>query len=452
MLNFIKSKFAKMQKFFKKGKFMYRFAPSPTGDMHIGNLRAALINFICAKKEKTGFILRIEDTDASRDIEGKENEIQDLLKKFGISWDYFYIQSQNLTFHRQMASKLLAEKKAFLCFCSEEILAQKKEIAKAKNEAYRYDETCANLSDEEVLNNPNPAVVRIKKPTGDLSFTDLIKGELKFDAKNFDSFVLMRADKTPTYNFACAVDDMLEGVTCVIRGEDHVTNTPKQNHIRKSLGFEGEIKYAHLPIILNMQGKKMSKREKDSSVQNLLEMGFLPEAIANYLLLLGNQTPKEIFTIFEAIEFFDLSKISKSPAKFDIDKLRQINREHIRLASNERICEIFKVGKNLVDLVKFYTQESSLIGEIKEKVEMIFDKNRNFGEFEEEAKILKDQIQKIEILPQNFDEFKEILMKNSGFKGKKFFMPLRILLTNSPHGPELKELYPLLKDKIKEIF
>lgn len=430
---------------------MYRFAPSPTGDMHIGNLRAALINFICAKKEKTGFILRIEDTDASRDIKGKEIEIQNLLKKFGISWDYFYIQSENLTFHRQIASKLLAEKKAFLCFCSEEVLSQKKELAKSKNEAYRYDETCANLSDEEVLNNPNPAVVRIKKPAGDLSFVDLIKGKLKFDAQNYDSFVLMRADKTPTYNFACAVDDMLEGVTCVIRGEDHVTNTPKQNHIRKSLGFEGEIKYAHLPIILNMQGKKMSKREKDSSVQNLLEMGFLPEAIANYLLLLGNQMPKEIFTLSEAIEFFDLSKISKSPAKFDIDKLKQINREHIKLSSKHRIAEIFQVDENLADLIKFYTQEGSLISEIKEKISAIFDKNRNFGDFEENAKILKDQIRNIENLPQNFDEFKEILIKKTGLKGKNFFMPLRILLTNSPHGPELKELYPFLKDKIKEI-
>ena len=275
---------------------MYRFAPSPTGDMHIGNLRAALINYICSKQEKTDFILRIEDTDKARNIAGKEEEIKEILKLFGISWQHYYVQSENLKFHRQMALKLVSEKRAFACFCTEEELNAKKEAAKAQNKPYRYDGTCENLQDSDVLENEKPFVIRLKKPEKAMKFKDFIKGELCFEPENIDSFVIMRADKTPTYNFACAVDDMLEGVSCIIRGEDHVSNTPKQEHIRASLNYEKAMTYAHLPIILNEEGQKMSKREAHSSVKWLLESGILPSAVANYLLLLGNKTPCEIFS------------------------------------------------------------------------------------------------------------------------------------------------------------
>nr|MBP3724769.1 glutamate--tRNA ligase [Campylobacter sp.] len=176
---------------------MYRFAPSPTGDMHIGNLRAALINYICSLKDKSGFILRIEDTDTARNIDGKDQEIMEILSKFGIKWDQIYYQSKNLKFHQQFASKLLSEKKAFLCFCSEDELALKKQAAKEKGIAYRYDGACENLSDEQVLNDPRPASVRIKIPkNANFNFCDEIKGDLSFDPSNFDSFVLLRANKT----------------------------------------------------------------------------------------------------------------------------------------------------------------------------------------------------------------------------------------------------------------
>ena len=170
---------------------MYRFAPSPTGDMHIGNLRAALFNYICSKQENTDFILRIEDTDKARNIEGKEEEIKELLKLFGIEWQHFYIQSENLKFHRQMALKLLSEKKAFACFCTEEELTRKKEEAKKKGVAYSYDGTCENLSDAAVLNNEKPFVIRIKRPQKTIRFSDFIKGELSFEPQNLDSFVIL---------------------------------------------------------------------------------------------------------------------------------------------------------------------------------------------------------------------------------------------------------------------
>ena len=431
---------------------MYRFAPSPTGDMHIGNLRAAIFNYLCARKSGQDFILRIEDTDTARNIEGKDEEIKEILRVFGISWQHFYVQSENLRQHRQMALKLVAEKKAFACFCTSEILEQKKEAAKKAGKAYRYDGACEHLSDSEVLENDKPFVIRLKKPQKAMEFTDLIKGQLHFEPENIDSFVIMRADKTPTYNFACAVDDMLEGVSCIIRGEDHTSNTPKQEHIRASLGYDKAMIYAHLPIILNDEGQKMSKREAHSSVKWLLEQGILPCAVANYLILLGNKTPREIFTLDEAVEFFDIKKISKSPARFDIKKLLQINREHIRLLDDEKLNEIlgFK-GKNLANLARFYTQEASTINELKEKLNAIFGA-KNFGEFKDECEKIKGILNSPEFeLAKDYESFKNELMQKSGLKGKNFFMPLRLVLTNSAHGPELSELYGLLKPFVKDI-
>lgn len=431
---------------------MYRFAPSPTGDMHIGNLRAAIFNYICAKKSGQDFILRIEDTDTARNIAGKDEEIKEILRVFGISWQHFYVQSENLRQHRQMALKLVADKKAFACFCTSEILEQKKEAAKKAGKAYRYDGACEHLKDSEVLENGKPFVIRLKKPQKAMEFTDLIKGQLHFEPENIDSFVIMRADKTPTYNFACAVDDMLEGVSCIIRGEDHTSNTPKQEHIRASLGYDKAMIYAHLPIILNDEGQKMSKREAHSSVKWLLEQGILPCAVANYLILLGNKTPREIFTLDEAVEFFDIKNVSKSPARFDMKKLLQINREHIRLLDDEKLNEIlgFK-GKNLANLARFYTQEASTINELKEKLNAIFGA-KNFGEFKDECEKIKGILNSPEFeLAKDYESFKNALMQKSGLKGKNFFMPLRLVLTNSAHGPELSELYGLLKPFIKDI-
>lgn len=430
---------------------MYRFAPSPTGDMHIGNLRAAIFNYICSLKDKSGFILRIEDTDTARNIEGKEEEIQEILHKFGIKWQTLYYQSKNLKFHREFAHKLLMDKKAFCCFCSSEILAQKKELAKQNNEAYRYDGTCERLSDEQVLECEKPFVIRMKKPTSTMKFKDAIKGEISFEPENIDSFVIMREDKTPTYNFACAIDDMLEGVTFVIRGEDHVSNTPKQEWIRECVGFSEKIQYAHLPIILDNEGKKMSKRDSSSSVKWLLECGYMPEAIANYLILLGNKTPCEIFTIEEAAQWFDITKISKNPAKFDITKLAQINREHIKRASDERLAQLFSLEISRANLIRFYTQESSLIPEISAKISAIFSPKNISEEWRENAEILRNLILNESEIPAEFNEFKSNLMKKSALKGKAFFMPLRLLLTNSEHGPELSELFPLIRDEIRAV-
>ncbi len=419
--------------------------------MHIGNLKVALLNYIMAKKTGEKFVIRIEDTDKERNIEGKDKEILELLDKFRIKYEKVYYQSQNLKFHQQFASHLLTQKKAFACFCSEEELEKKREEAKKKGVAYRYDGKCEKLSDEEVLNNQKPFVVRIKKPDHNISFKDEIKGEFSFSPEDIDSFVILRADKTPTYNFACAIDDMLSDISFVIRGEDHLSNTPKQILIREYLGYDKKIKYAHLPIILNKEGKKMSKRDNASSVKWLLQEGFLPEAITNYLILLGNKTPKEIFTLEEAIEFFEIKNLSKSSAKFDLDKLRFINREHIRMKDSLKLAKLLGYhDKDIGELAKLYTEEASTLKELKNKIEKIFSEKSPPEEFKESFDKIINAIREAPFF-ENFEDFKKHLMEKTGLKGKSFFKPLRIALTGEEHGPNLSDIYPHIKNYLTEI-
>ena len=402
---------------------MLRFAPSPTGDMHIGNLRVAIFNFIIAKQRGEKFLIRIEDTDCARNIKGADKEILEILNLFGLFWDKLVYQSDNFPLHRKLAQNLIEKNKAFYCYATKEFLEQKRAEASAQKRAFRYDDlwaeeckeenkkpvirlrgnlswgmqfrTCENFWDsadhqssvypknshkykshtaitsivdsasQNLGENPRishevrksfcyfwllpkvesslPYRLQATKQrkgaestldsTPFIAFTDAIKGECKFRLSEIDSFVIMR-ENIPTYNFACAVDDMLYDISFIIRGEDHTSNTPKQMLIHRALGYDKGIKYAHLPIILNDKGSKMSKRESESSVKWLLSQGFLPRAIVNYLLLMGNNPPCEIFTLDEAIEWFDLSQLSKSPVRFDMGLLRHINREHLKRLSD----------------------------------------------------------------------------------------------------------------------
>ena len=427
---------------------MLRFAPSPTGDMHIGNLRVAIFNYILSKQRNEDLLIRIEDTDTQRNIDGKDLEILEILKRFGIEYQQVVYQSNNFQTHWKMATQLLLEKNAFSCFCSDKVIEFDREEAAKNKKPYRYTGRCENLSDEEVIVRENEEfTIRLKKPNHNIKFKDKIKGEMEFSPFDVDSFIILRKDKRPTYNFACSIDDMLYDISLVIRGEDHLSNTPKQIAIREKLGYNKEIEYAHLPIILNIEGKKMSKRDDASSVKWLLEEGFLPEAISNYLILMGNKPPKEIFTIDEAIEFFKLENISKAPAKFDIDKLRFINREHLKKIDD--FTKLLQIHPSVNELAKLYLEESSTLKEMKEKIDLVFAP-RDHECYEEEREILKNEILS-QPLEDDYNEFKKRVMKNSGLKGKNFFMPLRILLTNAEHGPDIKDIYPAIKDFIKDI-
>ena len=431
---------------------MLRFAPSPTGDMHIGNLRVAIFNHIIAKQTNEELSIRIEDTDKERNINGKDKEILQILDGFGVEYFNAIHQSDNIKFHRQVGMQLLTDKKAFACFCSEETISKKREEAKANKKPYRYDGTCENLIDEEVINNENPFVIRLKKPINSIEYTDEIKGNFKTKPYDIDSFIILRADKYPTYNFACAVDDMLMDISLVIRGEDHLSNTPKQIAIRDSAGYDKIIKYAHLPIILNGEtGKKMSKRDSASSIQWLLEEGFVPSAIVNYLILIGNNTPTEIFTLDEAIEWFDINKISKSPAQFDLTKLRFLNRKHLLKVDDMSLSKSLGFADDDIGkLAKLYLEESSTLKEIQAKLDVIFGEKTVIKDFEEEFEILKKAIKETPFF-NNFNDYKKELMAKSGLKGKKFFKPLRQLLTGVENGPELSQIYPLIKNYISEI-
>lgn len=430
---------------------MLRFAPSPTGDMHIGNLRVAIFNYIVSKQKNENLIVRIEDTDKERNIEGKDQEILQILGLFGIEYSQVIYQSQNLRFHSAMALQLLHDKKAFSCFCSPEWLDKKREEAKTDKKAYRYDGACENLPDELVIDNMNPFTIRIKQPSEAITVKDHIKGEVAFNPAEVDSFIIMRQDKTPTYNFACAVDDMLSDISLVIRGEDHMSNTPKQDHIRSSLRYDKKIEYAHLPIILNDDGKKMSKRDDASSVKWLLEEGFLPSAITNYLILMGNKPPKEIFTMAEAIEWFNLDNISKAPARFNLDMLKHINREHLKMLDAKELSRYVgfadaEIGK----VARIYLEEVRTTKELKAKIEPIFAPKIIPAEFEEQAKIMAVTIKNAPYF-EEYEDFKNHIMKESGLKGKNFFKPLRLLLTGAEHGPDVAEVYKYLKNYIGEI-
>jgi len=433
---------------------MLRFAPSPTGDMHIGNLRVALFNYIVAKQKNVNFIVRIEDTDKERNIVGKDTEIMEILEKFALHYDSVSHQSENLHIHQTLAIRLLEEKKAFVCTCTPEQLDADREEAQKNKIAYRYSGRCTYLGADELSRlkeEKTPFVVRIKTPDTPITNHDLIKGDIETAPNEVDSFVILRADGTSTYNFACACDDMTSGITLIIRGEDHLSNTPKQKHIKTLLGYTQHTDYAHLPIILNNEGKKMSKRDDASSVKWLFSQGFLPDAIANYLISLGNKTPTEIFTMPEAIEWFDLAQISKSPAKFDIDKLRFINRKHLSRMEDKKLSTLFGFAdENIGKLAKVYLEEASTINELESKIRPIFTPKDFNNEWSKEMKIIVAIITNAPMF-DDFESLKSHIMQESGLKGKNLFKPLRILLTGANHGPELSDIYPYIKSYLLEV-
>jgi glutamyl-tRNA synthetase len=430
---------------------MLRFAPSPTGDMHIGNLRIALINHILSKQLNEELLIRIEDTDKKRNIAGKEKEILELLNLFSVNFTRVVHQSENIKYHTQMAMKLLLDKKAFNCYCSEDVLEQDRLIAKENKQPYRYSGFCENISDEAKFHCNAPFTVRSKKPEKNVKFTDCIKGEFSFEPFDVDSFIILREDKTPTYNFACAVDDMLFDISTVVRGEDHLTNTSKQIHIRNSLGYTKEIKYAHLPMILNKDGSKMSKRDNVSSVRWLVDQGFLPVAISNYIILLGYNPPAEIFTLEEAEQWFDLSKISKSNAKFDIEKLKFINKEHLKKMDELRLSKILGFAdRDIGILAKKYLQECDTTVQIKVKLDGIFSGKSCLTEYEKEFKLLQQCLQDAPFI-DNFNKLKQYISSKTILSEEQFLIPLRYLLTGDTKGPSLSDIYPHIKNYLQEI-
>ena len=386
-------------------KIRTRFAPSPTGFMHVGNLRTALYEYLTARHEDGTFVLRIEDTDRERYVEGATQVIYDTMKLAGLDHDEGpdiggeygpYVQSERLDMYKPYAEKLVAEGKAYRCFCTKERLEALKENAP---EGTGYDRHCRDLSEEEIQKNLDagiPYVIRQKMPlTGSTSYHDLVYGDITFPNEDLDDQILLKTDGFPTYNFANVIDDHTMGITHVVRGSEYLSSTPKYNLLYDAFGWEIPT-YIHLPLIMgksvdeegNEVISKLSKRHGSTGFMDLVNEGYLPEAIINYIALLGwaPKDTQEIFSLDELIKAFDINGISKSPAVFDYDKLSWVNQEHIKAMTDEEFLQHAKpyydeagVDPSCYELLaELLKPRIAKFTEITEKLAFI----KNYGDFE----------------------------------------------------------------------
>ena len=371
-----------------------RFAPSPTGYMHIGNLRTALYTYLIAKKSGGKFILRIEDTDQERYVEGAVDIIYRTLRTVGLNWDEGpdvggpvgpYIQSERMGIFKKYAEELVEKGEAYYCFCDKDRLTELKAVQEASGVNPMYDRHCRNLSKEEIaekLAAGIPYVIRQKIPeTGTTTFHDELYGDITVDNSTLDDQILIKTDGMPTYNFANVVDDHLMGITHVVRGNEYLASSPKYNLLYKAFGWEVPT-YIHVEHIMKDKQNKLSKRNGDASFEDLMTKGYLCEAVINYIALLGwaPKGEREIFTLEELIEEFDINGLSKSPAIFDPLKLRAINGEYIRKLTPEKFYEYAEpfikqvVTRSDVDLTKIAAllqNRTEVFSEIPEQVDFI---------------------------------------------------------------------------------
>ncbi len=412
---------------------MYRFAISPTGDMHVDDLRFALFNYICAKQEGKHFVLMIDDTDKKQNVENGDIGIINILKLFGFEFDSIQYASENLKFYHQFASKLLENKKAFCCFCSN--------ITDEKNAFY--DGTCKHLSDDEVIGNENPFCIRIKSPKKAVTLQDTINGKLEFEADDIDDFIVLKEDKYPTHCFAFGVNDMLYNVLHVIISKEHLKDSAKELHVRNALGYEACVRYTHLAPIKNLKNIP--------SVVNLLENGYLPEAILSYLLSLGNDIEKGIFDMDEAKENFKLEDISNLHVNFNKDELKSVNKEHIRALDNKKLSAMIGYSSGYVgELAKLYTKEASTLNELKIKIDNIFSKKVFKGKYKNECEFLATSILNAPCF-EEFDDFKEYLLGKTMLNDDQFSKVLEMVFINEKSEVKIEDIYKIMKNHLKEI-
>lgn len=342
----------------KDGVPRFRFAPSPTGGLHIGTARTALFNWLAAKSMGAQLILRIEDTDLKRSSKIFEDSIIADLKWLGLDWDEFYRQSDRLDIYIKSADRMLKEGKAYRCFCTPQRLEELKNEQYLKGSDSKYDNRCSNLTDREIsskIAEGVPFAVRFKVPQTEIVFKDLIRDEIRFDSGVFGDFVIMKSDNTPSYNFGVVVDDSDMNISHVLRGEDHITNTARQIMLFESMGA-GLPAFGHLSMILGKDGSKLSKRHGSQTITEFRQEGYLSEALCNYLALLSwaPRDGRDIFNLKDIIQSFAVSNISRSPAIFDVDKLSWINGNHIREKSLEDIYELvmpFMADSRILDTI-----------------------------------------------------------------------------------------------------
>ncbi|HOC46252.1 MAG: glutamate--tRNA ligase [Syntrophorhabdaceae bacterium] len=317
-----------------------RFAPSPTGNLHIGGARTALFNYLYSKHHNGTFVLRIEDTDIERSRDEYVNDILGGLTWLGLDWDEgpFY-QKDRMGLYREYAERLLKEGLAYKCYCTSEVLEEKRKAALKEGGKPHYDRTCRDLPAFDPSNEGKPYVIRFRTPvTGEVTFTDLIRGTITFKCEELDDLIILRTDNTPTYNFTVVIDDALMGITHIVRGDDHINNTPRQIVIYEALKFPVP-EFAHVPLIHGKDKARLSKRHGATSLLEYRNEGFLPEAVMNYLARLGwAHGDQEIFSRQELIEKFDLPAVGRSPSVFDMDKLTWLNSHYLKTLPEDDIA------------------------------------------------------------------------------------------------------------------
>jgi nondiscriminating glutamyl-tRNA synthetase len=467
-------------------KIRVRFAPSPTGELHVGNARTALFNYLYARKSGGTFILRLEDTDLERSTTEAEESILSDLRWLGLGWDEGpdrggehgpYRQSERQEIYRRYAAELAEKEHAYRCYCTPEELEEKRKRSLARGVPPKYDGRCRNLrpEDEEALRAAGRAPsLRFKVETRRVDFEDLIKGRMSFEGQTLGDFIIQRSDGTAPYNFAVVIDDALMQITHVIRGEDHVTNTPRQLLVYQALGWQPP-KFAHPPMILGPDRSPLSKRHGATAVNHFRAEGFLPEALINYLALLGwsVEDGREILSLEELSQKFSLGRVSRSSAVFDLEKLKWVNRAHMKVLPKDRLLErtreiLGNAGLEagavsdawLRSAVAIFAPEVDSLRDLAERLRLFLDENISW-EPEAERLLQGEENRKVfggleeelagaeEITPENYKPMISALAKRVGLSGRRLYLPLRAALTGKMHGPELDKVFILLgKEKI----
>ena len=464
-----------------------RYAPSPTGHLHIGNARAALFNYLYARNLGGKFIIRIEDTDGSRNIEGGEASQLNYLKWLGMDWDEGvdvggdfgpYRQSERNDLYKKLYDELLEKKLAYKCYCTVEELEAEREAQSAKGEMPRYGGKCRHLTAEEQAEREaegREPSIRFAVPKGKTyTFNDIVKDNVSFDSDGIGDFVIVKKDGVPTYNFAVVVDDHYMEITHVLRGDDHISNTPRQQMIYEAFGWSTP-EFGHMTLIVNEHGKKLSKRDESiiQFIEQYEEQGYLPEAIFNFIVLLGWSPggEEEIFTKEELISIFDASRLSKSPAFFDKNKLAWMNNQYIKKLSLEQVIELAlphlqKAGvlpeeisaeqrEWAHDLIALYHDQLSYGAEIVELSAQFFKDEIEYDEEsqkvlagEQVAEVmasLKTQLEELEAFDApSIKAAIKAVQKETGHKGRNLFMPIRVVTTGQTNGPELPAAIALI--------
>ena len=441
-----------------------RFPPSPTGYLHVGGARTAIFNWLYARHMQGQFVLRIEDTDAERSTQASVDAIFDALQWLGIDWDDGpYFQTQRLDIYREYIQKLLDSGHAYYCTCSPEQIDAMRQKAMATGAKPRYDGTCR----EKGLGTSDHAVVRFKAPlTGTTVVEDVIKGNMVFQNDELDDFVICRSDGTPTYNFVVVVDDITMNINTIIRGDDHVMNTPKQILLYQALGSPLPT-FGHVPMVLGNDRARLSKRHGAMSVTAYRDMGFLPEALINYLVRLGwSHGDQEFFTRDELIEVFDLENIGKSAGVFDLDKLQAVNAEHIMAASPQDLVAPLKpfmekagieiaAGDYIVQVIETLQPRSKTLADMAEAAlfyyqsDIVYDEKAAKKLLKAAAlgplKLLADKLEALENYTQSGleDVFKAV-MDETELKLGKIAQPVRVALTGRTASPGIFEIIAIL--------